>query len=536
MSSLRVRLLAAAALLAVAVAAALRLSRGVDAASATDAAGEVRSSAGPTLPPAVDEVARELADVVAGELQLTVVEDGHPAVGAVSWVQMPDARGLIDGLAETVLLGSRDDPSAQHTGLVDGTARIELQAACWTWLRVGSGTGKLAFDRLAPFSGRRQHRIDLSRGPIVHVQVVRADWRTPVAGAQVRVLCSRLDEGSIREIGTWTCDASGYAQVEGLAAGRAVLVASGARPEEGPPHACPMVIQPGQGDLRALLVEPAPTQQVTLDVLVASPTLGRVRPKLFLRRLDAAPEPLHPQAGTLQPGLQKLAFAVPAGTYEIGVLPQGEFRVGGENWIEVPARDEPIGASVSLLPAEQRTTVRLRGVDLPDLPLRVSLASASGMRGNDPAIFFVGGFHWHSFEGEVPSQETPVVVVGIGRQRNFVSRPVRLVGPAVDVDLAPACRLEVHWVGDALTSAAPPVLAITSKGDARMGVAQAGSAVVCPMERKLVVGVGARRPAWVASAVVELGDVVVEGLVGDRSVWRREVTLATRQHLVRVGD
>ncbi len=454
------------------------------------------------------------------KLHLIVREVGAPAAGRVSWMQSVQCHDLMSGLANSTLPECRDDPRASHAD-VDGEGDLEVRTGEWTWLRFCGPHGRVAFDRVGPLATDATHTLDLSRTPRVHLQVVDSDWQTPVSHAHVNVYASTLAE-ALASLGARTTDTTGYLAVADLPPGRAIFTTDRADPLDGAPTACPLIWGNNNADVGIVLVQAEPCHDLRLTVLVTDGMTSPVPPKLYLARLDGIRNRLVPQQGTLRPGLQELLFRVPAGSYEVGVLPMGELRVTG-GLIEVG--DTDAYAPIALTPTQDRTALRLLGPGMNDPPLRVSLELASGLRADDPDLLFVGPFHWQTTEASVPRSSEPRIVTCVGRHRAFVSAvPVVLDAAQKDVDLVPACCLVVEWtMHDAPALVAPMLVAD-----------QEGWQIARPFERALIACPGGRMPALVARVVVPFGDFRLEGIDGDRTLWNKTCTANTRQLTVRI--
>lgn len=480
--------------------------------------------ANPMEAPEVDGVSPGLMRRVQPRAILTVVarDGGLPARGRISACQYASQAGLLDGLGDGPVGKTADDAGAVHAGLVDGAASLELDESHWTWLRLQTEGHRAYFERIAPFRGEKRIDMTLPRELVIHVQVVDVDWRTPVSNARVRLVevpISALALGAGREI---ECDSGGYARIESVEPGRVVLVSRGARPEEGRPCSVALVLHAGQSDARVVLVQPPTRTLLEMDVLADLGDPAGPGPKIFLERMIDQRAPLVPQAGVLADGIQSLRFELPEGAYRVRALPTGALRITGGERIDVAGAGTRVGVTVSR--NTETTEVRLRGLSMADFPVRVIAQSADSVRSEDLDNEFYGTFHWHSARQAVPALAGDRVLHVLGRHGCFTSEPVNLTAPSAEVDLQPACRLEVHWTGSVLSQREQPVL--VAKGPHQE--------VVATFVRKMIEGAGVGRPAWVASVVMQHGEVELVAQVGSTEHWRQRVLLQRRHQLVRV--
>lgn len=469
-----------------------------------------------------DASARLVGSTNCAVLEVEVDDQGRAGSGTISIVQLPTPQGLLDGLAEGTAVKDEDDVEAAHHVLANGKVVIDLRAGEWTWLRLRTRGGNCVFDLLAPFGGRLEHKIRLPRRPRIHVQVLGEDWRTPIRHARFQVLYGALSAPSLLAPVEVTCDVSGYARLDEVPDGRAILVASGATPTEGSPHVCALVVHSGQGDVRAVLVQPGARVPVTLNVWADLGGWVGPGPKLFLEQMEGQREPLKPQAGLLVDGRQELRFEMPRGVYRLRALPTGSLKIGGAERIDVEA--QAVVASATIVRNPDETRLRLRGLASHDFPIRVTAVAVDGIRNEDVEHEFLGRFHWHSPELMVPQLGAPRVLHVFGRQRVFVSRPVEWSGPTAEVDLYPASKVDVYWTGSVLIEDDEPLLLVRRGGQEHL----------CGFVRQLVHGRGARRPGFVATTVIEQGAVELSGQIGSSFSWSRSVRLERGYHRVRI--
>lgn len=524
----RTLIVASGAALALMATIVLLADPGLPQAGRTASAASVDVGSHSTVPAKVDTETASVLDrtpaIARCVLQVRVRDRGRPVPAHLSWVQSPDLHDLADGLAAGTSSPRHDDARAQHAR-IDGVVDLTVQSGLWTWIRVSAEGRAPSFHRVAPITFDSVHEIELPSSPRLHVQVVGPDWRTPVPHARLQLLCGEPTNPTVSATAVERiADASGYALLTDLPRGRILLTAKGASTDgQAPATACVIWgIQPC--DVAILLVEADPSFEVTITAHVVQGSRSVVPPKLFLTRTDGIRSRPMPQRGSLVPGHQDLQFRLPAGRYEISVLPTGELRIDGDRFLDVSG--DGSASSISLTPQSDRTAIRLVGPDLGDPPLRVNIEPAAGLRYDDPDTMFVGPLHWGATEESIPRLIDPQIVTCIGRHRAFISRgAVDLNRAHVDVDLVPASCLTVQWLRDGLHLPEPPVLVVS----------HVHGTAARPFERDLVDQPGGRRPALVARIVVPLGDTVLEAHVGGRVLWRRQSRVEARRLLLTVS-
>jgi hypothetical protein len=416
-------------------------------------ATQVASGGGATTAP--DEAtepsapaSREVGDAPSAVLEVHVHRRGQEVAGQATWLCSADLSEAMSSLVIAPLPGQRDDPRAR-TAAFRGPFEIVVPGQEHTWLRIVETAGAKTFRRIMPFAGRQTLSVDLGALPrALHVRVLQADLRTPVAGVAVFALRTDLETGQRTELGPWHTGPDGYVLVKPPDAGAYVLRADSVSFQERPPQTASVVLGgAGPQHVPVLLILPASRGEVVAIVHVDGLPSGLPATKLALRRLDAGGDEYVPQDSVLKTGIQELRFQVPEGDYQFAVMPQRALLIEGDTVAPVRA-GVTVRRSLSLSLGRTRTRVRLLGVDRVHFPARVFLASGSGMRVDDPEHEFVGPFRWATPECEVASHPEPVVVAVLGGHQYFVtSRPVVLDGETVDIELVPATWLTVAWSG-----------------------------------------------------------------------------------------
>lgn len=445
-------------------------------------------------------------------IRILIHEHGVRSSGALSWVQGAQFARLIDCLSDAHSGGMADDVSAMHADAGSGEHRIPVNGALWTWVRLRTASGRVYFERVAPFSGAKEIVFEVSRSPFIHICAVEEDWSTPASLAHVGVR-SRDVRATLTDPAEVACDDVGYATVTASGSAFWVLSADADNWSLPPPSVQSVMIEERRGDMCLKLVESEKLERATLRVEWRGELNIQPRPKVFLRSVSGPPRPAVPQTATLMPGLQDLEFELAPGRYMAEVLPLGCCRILGGQWLDLSSGGSAQGLVIEA--AASRIGIKLCGLGLADFPVHVSLLPSGGLLEDVPEMF-LGDYRWHASDARVAAPAGTWLFAVTGRHGTFLSEPITLGDEDVRVDLVPASVVELTRFDDIRGDRGFPLMTVSSsKGEHCRG-----------MERRFVLGPGARRPAWVSRILVAHGSARVGVMVGDQTVWEQEIPVA----------
>ncbi|MDA1220437.1 MAG: hypothetical protein O3B85_00295, partial [Planctomycetota bacterium] len=203
----------------------------------------------------------------------------------------------------------------------------------------------------------------------------------------------------------------------------------------------------GVGVVEAVLVEAAGVRPVRGEVRAEYAPRYGIAPKVVLSRLEDGTGSRFEQPGVLRPGVQAFDLPLPAGSYAIGVLPEGELVVaGGSPQVRVEEPSRPL--VLDLVENRARVDVELGGLPAEEFPARVHAQPAVELLQDLPERTWWGPYKWHRADMTLPALEGPRRLLVFGVRGTYRSvEPVDLSGDRAEVAVEPAVRVVVDVYG-----------------------------------------------------------------------------------------
>lgn len=452
-----------------------------------------------------------------GNLLLRILgPEGNPVSGNVYWATSPQAP------VTSSLMAPEHGYPLPGSGVMqqphEGSASLPIPPGHWTWLRVTGNRGWFAsrYERVAPFAGPQELAIRLTpnkRG--IHVFVVQDDLTTPAGRVPVRLMAATMDApGQVKPLASGMTDELGYHHFDDLEPGSFLLLAPGADPALQMPYTQRVLLpdQVAMTEMALTLVVPRPRVSIELDVHADLAKLPQLPPKVYLKRQGDHLGELYPMQGVLVPGDQKLAFRVPIGKYEIGVLPLG--RVGIDpRQTRIEVREGGQVFSLRLTGHRPKKEIQLVGLARPDFPVTVFPRTRTPLLDDEFALMFCGPYRWHLDKQLVALPNLICDLVVTGRTGYWLSKgAVNLAGSPLEVGLQPATQLKITWKHFPKGKGIQALLHVRTSGGVFYRV----------MSRRFAPEGGRMDPAFVATLIVPRGPVTLEcQKEGGSAYWRR---------------
>ena len=362
----------------------------------------------------------------------------------------------------------------------------------------------------------------------MRIRVLRDDWCTPFAGAELRAY--RHDPRRMelpKDPRTLVAADDGIATLTDVDDGPWLLCAPGATPSDLPPATARASTARAAPPPLVTIAAVAPSIEARFEVLARFAPRDGFSTRLVLVREDDLSRREYPFPRVVDPGANQVVLRLPAGRYEVTTRPLGDLVVRDDERL-VKITDQGAPQTLHLDENPQRITVTLDGLPDDELPARVVPWAVDRVRDDRPTDVWWGPFRWHARTMVVSTLRGTHRLAVHGRTRTYLSRDAaRLDGEKLVVQLVPAVRLLVDvgaWKGARDAAATIDVAA----GDERF-------------TRMLVPVFGPERPDLVAPVlggelvVPEGANLAIECLRADGSAaWTRPVMADTDPLRVRV--